>query len=605
MQNAIMSYPIKEQLRTLPSVPGVYQYYDKENRILYIGKAKDLKKRIRSYFQKSHTSKKLKILVKKIARVDYLVVNTEYEALLLENTLIKKHQPPYNVQLKDDKTYPWICIKKEPFPRIFLTRELIKDGSQYYGPYLSSKTAYTLLSLIRDLYALRSCPLDLSSNKIAKEKYKVCLEYHIKNCKGPCQGFQSEKDYRHDIAAAREIIRGNFQEPLREMQTLMSERAIALDFERAQEIKEKIKLLERYQARSTVVHPSIDDVDVFSIVSDPDSAYVNFLKIVRGSVIQSHTIEIKKKLDETDEELLQSAIVNLRDRFELNSKEIYLPIPLGLELPQVKISVPKIGDKRKIVELSQRNAKYYRQDHLKQVSIIDPERHTQRLMAQMKTDLRLSQEPQHMECFDNSNIQGAYPAAACVVFKQGKPSKKDYRKFNIKTVKGPDDFASIEEIVYRRYRRLLDENSSLPQLIIIDGGKGQLNAALKSLERLNLRRKIAVLGIAKRLEELYFPEDPLPLYINKNSETLKVIQRMRDEAHRFGLSHHRNRRIREVLDTELMHIPGIGEKTVALLLKHFKSTKAVKKASDKILEQLIGAYRATKLKKYFQEQLHS
>lgn len=605
MYDGVMSHLLIAQLKALPTVPGVYRYYDKDNHILYIGKAKDLKKRVRSYFQKNHTSRKLNILVKKIARLDYLVVNTEYEALLLENTLIKKYRPPYNVQLKDDKTYPWICIKKESFPRVFLTRRLIKDGSQYYGPYLSAKTAYVLLSLIRELYTLRSCHLDLASEKIAKGKYKICLEYHIKNCKGPCQNFQSEKDYKEDIKAIREIIRGNFQEPLKMMHTRMAEKADMLDFEGAQEIKEKIKLLERYQARSTVVHPSIDDVDVFSIVSDPDSAYVNFLKIVRGSVIQSHTIEIKKKLDETDEELLQTAVINLRERFELDSKEIYLPIELGLEIPNAKISVPKIGDKRKIVELSERNAKYYRQDHLKQVSMLDPERHTERLMAQMKIDLRLSQEPYHIECFDNSNIQGVHPAAACVVFKQGKPSKKDYRKFNVKSVEGPNDFASMEEIVYRRYQRLLDEGASLPQLIVIDGGKGQLNAALKSLERLGLRKKIALLSIAKRLEELYFPEDPVPLYLNKNSETLKVIQRMRDEAHRFGLSHHRDRRSRESFDTELAHIPGIGEKTLTLLLKHFKSAKAVKNASSRALEELIGAHRAAKIQTYFQTQTSS
>ncbi|XCI74741.1 MAG: excinuclease ABC subunit UvrC [Flavobacteriales bacterium] len=597
-----MNSQLESQLKDLPTVTGVYQYYDRVGRILYIGKAKNLKKRVSSYFHKNHSSVKMRALVNKIVRIEYFVVDNEYDALLLENSLIKKHTPPYNIRLKDDKSYPWICIKNEPFPRVFLTRRLIKDGSEYYGPYTSVKIARALLELMAESHSLRSCRFDLSPDRIQAGKYKVCLEYHIKNCKGPCEGLQSEMDYQEDINLLRQIIRGNFQEPLRILHERMDALAQALYFEGAQEIKEKIARLEHYQARSTVVNPSIDDVDVFTIVSDDDNAYVNFLKVIKGAIVQSHTSELVKKLDETDETLLESVIIQISDRFQLTSKEIYLPMSLELKIPGVKITVPKIGDKRKLIELSERHARYYRQERLKQISLVDPDMYTDRLMQQAKADLCLPEEPRHIECFDNSNIQGAQATSACVVFKDGQPSNKDYRKFNVNTVEGPDDFATMQEVVYRRYKRLLDTGESLPQLIVVDGGKGQLNAALKSLEAFDLRGKIAILGISKRLEEIFFPDDPIPLYLDKNSETLKLIQRLRNEAHRFVLSHHRDRRRKQSLSTGLGFISGIGEKTIIILLRHFKSLKQIQESSFEALESVVGRSRAEKIITYFRER---
>ncbi|XOD69473.1 MAG: excinuclease ABC subunit UvrC [Flavobacteriales bacterium AspAUS03] len=596
-----MNTQIESQLKDLPTVAGVYQYYDRVGRILYIGKAKDLKKRVSYYFHKNHSSGKMRALVNKIARIEYLVVDNEYDALLLENSLIKKHSPPYNIRLKDDKSYPWICIKNELFPRVFLTRQLIKDGSEYYGPYTSVKTAQGLLELITELHPLRSCRFDLSPEKIQTGKYKVCLEYHIKNCKGPCEGLQSESDYQEDIKFVRRIIRGNFQEPLRILRERMDALAQALYFEGAQKIKEKIARLTQYQARSTVINPSIENVDIFTIVSDEDAAYVNFLKVIKGAIVQSYTSELAKKLDETDETLLEAAIMQIRDRFQLTSKEIYLPMPLELKIPGVKITVFKIGNKRKIIELSERHARYYHQERLKQINLIDPDMQTNRLMQQAKADLRLPEEPHHIECFDNSNIQGAQSTSACVVFKDGKPNKKDYRKFNVKTVEGSNDFATIQEVVYRRYKRLLDTGESLPQLIVIDGGKGQLNAAFKSLKSLDLQGKIAILSIAKRLEEIFFPDDPIPLYLDKNSETLKLIQYLRNEAHRFSLLHHRDRRSKQSLSTEIGFVSGIGEKTITTLLRHFKSLKQIRESSFKALESIVGRSRAEKIVAYFRE----
>lgn len=590
--------PIEVQLSTLPTTPGVYQFYDQEDRILYVGKAKNLKKRVSSYFNKKHDHGKTRVLVKKIRSIKHIVVPTESDALLLENNLIKKYRPRYNVLLKDDKTYPWICIKNERFPRIFPTRKLIKDGSEYFGPYTSMKTVHTLLDLIRSVYPLRTCTYDLAPEKIAADKFKVCLEYHLGNCKGPCEGHQSEEDYHRQIRDIREIVKGNFKSSLHYFKSQMKALAGEMKFEEAQQIKEKIEVLENYQVKTTIVNPKINNVDVFTIISDDSFAYVNFLQLSHGSIIRSHTMEIKKKLEETDGELLQLAITEIRQRFNSLSKEVYVPFEVALE-PDIKVVVPKLGDKKKILDLSERNAKFFRQDRFKQIKIIDPDRHTNRIMSQMKTDLRLSSEPRHIECFDNSNIQGSNPVAACVVFRDAKPSKKEYRHFNIKTVEGPDDFASMEEVVFRRYKRLLQEEEALPQLIVIDGGKGQLSSALKSLDALGLRGKIAIVGIAKRLEEIYFPQDPIPLYLDKKSETLKIIQQLRNEAHRFGITFHRNKRSKAAINSELEAIEGIGKKTVEELLKTYKSVKRIKEASIDSLAQTVGMSKAKKIYETF------
>ncbi len=550
-------------------------------KIIYI---KNLKKRVTSYFTKTHENGKTRILVKKIANIKHIVVETETDALLLENNLIKKHKPRYNVLLKDDKSYPWICIKNERFPRVFQTRRLIKDGSEYFGPYTSVKTVYTLLDLIRGLYQLRTCNYDLSQEKIEAGKYKVCLEYHLGNCKGACEGHETVEEYEENIKAIREILKGNFKDSLQRFKKQMHNLAKDMHFEEAQKVKEKIDVLENYQAKSTIVNPKINNVDVFSIVSDESYAYVNFLQISLGSIVRSHTLEIKKKLDETDKELLEIAIVEIRQRFNSQSKEIYVPFKIDFG-DDVKVTIPKLGDKKHILDLSIRNAKYYRLEQLKQVKIVDPDRHANRIMAQMKADLRLKVEPRHIECFDNSNFHGTNAVAACVVFKDGKPSKKDYRNFNIKTVVGSDDFASMEEVVYRRYKRLLDEKEPLPQLIVIDGGKGQLSSAVKSLRELKLFGKIAIIGIAKKLEEIYFPGDSVPIYLDKRSETLKIIQQARNEAHRFGITHHRKKRSKKFIQSELLGIKGIGDKTQLELIKEFKSVSRIKEAT---MEQLVG-----------------
>jgi len=586
------------QIQSLPDGPGVYQYYDKEDKILYVGKAKNLKKRVASYFNKIHDTAKTNVLVKKIVTIKHIVVPTETDALLLENNLIKTLQPRYNVMLRDDKTYPWICIKKEAFPRIFPTRRMVKDGSEYYGPYTCFKTVNTILDLIKELYPLRTCNFDLSQKNIENNKFKVCLEYHIGNCKGPCEGHETVENYQKQVDAIREILKGNFKESQREFKRLMNDFAANMQFEEAQKIKEKIDILQNYQSRSTIINPKITNIDVFSIVSDESAAYVNFLQISHGSIIRSHTLDIKKKLDESDEELLELAIIELRDRFHLLSKEIVVPFPVYLG-EKIKVTVPQLGDKKQILDLSIRNAKFYRIDQLKQLQIVDPERHSNRIMAQMQKDLRLSVEPRHIECFDNSNIQGTNPVAACVVFKDGKPSKKDYRHFNIKTVVGPDDFASMEEVVYRRYKRMLEENQPLPQLIIIDGGKGQLSSALKSIDELGLRGKIAIIGIAKRLEELFYPGDSVPLYLDKKSETLKVIQHLRNEAHRFGITFHRDKRSKSALNSSIEAIPGIGEKTMLTLIKHFKSVKRIKLATEKEITEVVGVSKAKKITDFY------
>lgn len=590
---------IKELLTNLPEKPGVYQYFDSDNKLLYVGKAKNLKKRVSSYFTKEHDSGRIRVMVNKIADIKYIVVDTEFDALLLENNLIKSLKPRYNINLRDDKTYPWICIKNEDFPRVYSTRNPVYDGSLYFGPYASVKMMQTLLDLIRQLYKLRNCNLILNDENIQKRKFKVCLEYHIGNCLGPCEGLQKKEDYNESIQQIKEIIKGNISGVIRHLRDLMRNYAEKLDFENAQLIKEKIEILEKYQSKSTVVSNTITNIDVFSIDCVDDIACVNFLKVVDGTIVQAHTIELKKKLEESEKELLEFAIIELRERFKSTSREIVVPFKLDIELPNITFTVPQRGDKMKLLELSQRNAKFYRIERQKAGGVIKQVSRSERILEQMKKDLRLPELPRHIECFDNSNIMGEFPVSACVVFKDAKPSKKDYRHFNIKTVEGPNDFASMEEVIYRRYKRMLDENQALPQLIVIDGGKGQLSSALKSLEKLGLRRKISIISIAKKLEEIYYPDDPYPLHLNKKSETLKVIQHMRDEAHRFGITHHRNKRTKASVVTELHKIDGIGESTIEKLLKTFGSVKRVKEASQQALETAVGKAKAKIIAEYF------
>ena len=591
---------IEIQLKSLPEVPGVYQYFDKQDKIIYIGKAKNVKKRVTSYFNKTVENHKTRVLVKNISRIEHVVVDSEMDALLLENNLIKKYKPRYNILLKDDKTYPWICIKNEPFPRVFFTRKVFKDGSEYFGPFTSLKTVRSLFDLVKGLYPLRSCNYDLSKEKISAQKYKVCLEYHIGNCLAPCVAAIDTASYGKNIESIRQILKGNFKEALNAFEHQMKHYAQKMEFEKAQWIKEKIEDLKNFQAKSTVVNPKISHVDVFSIFSDESYGYINYLQVSYGAIVRSHTLEIKKKLDESDATLLQLGIIEIRQLFSSTSKTVFLneKVSLGDEL---KVFVPQQGDKKKLVDLSLRNAKYFRMERFKQMKIVDPDRHSKRIMSQMKADLRLPQEPVHIECFDNSNIQGSNPVAACVVFKNGKPSKKEYRHYNIKTVTGPDDFASMEEVVFRRYKRLLEEDEPLPQLIVIDGGKGQLSSAVKSLDVLGLRGKISILGIAKRLEEIYFPNDSIPLYLDKKSETLKILQRARDEAHRFGITFHRNKRSKGALKSGLDTIPGVGPKTKETLLRKFKSFKRIKETSKEDLMHVLGENKGTQLYK----QLHS
>ncbi|MGN7759650.1 excinuclease ABC subunit UvrC [Chryseobacterium sp. 22532] len=594
-----MNPSLELQLKTLPSEPGVYRYYDKNDQLLYVGKAKNLKKRVLSYFNKNLPGYRIKIMVGKIVRLETTIVNSEYDALLLENNLIKEHRPFYNVLLKDDKTYPWICIKNESFPRIFLTRNVIKDGSEYYGPYAKVRPAKILLDTIKHIYKLRTCNLNLSPAKIAEGKYKVCLEYHIKNCEGPCEDLESKEDYDEKIDAIRGIIKGDFRKAKEYLVNQMMKMASNLKFEEAQIIKERLDILEDYQAKNTVVNPNIDDVDVFGMISDEAAAYVNFFKIRNGNIIQSFTTEIKKILEETDEDIMEEALIEIRQKFSSDSKEVLLPFHLSVEIPNVKLIVPKVGDKKRIVELSEKNAKEYRLEKLKQVQIIDPERHTNRIMSEMQKLLRMPVEPRHIEGFDNSNIQGTNPVSACVVFKDGKPSKADYRIFHPKTVEGANDFATMEEVIYRRYKRMLDEGENLPQLILIDGGKGQLSSAVKSLKLLGLYGKITIVGIAKRLEEIFFPEDSIPLYLDKKSETLKILQRVRDEAHRFGVKHHRTRRKNSTIKSELEEIPGVGEKTIELLLSKLKSVKRIKESNLETLEEILGKSKAKVIWEFF------
>ena len=590
---------LQNLIRSLPQKPGVYQYFSKEGKVIYVGKAKNLKKRVASYFTKSHQSGKLRLLTSKVDNIEFVVTNTELDALLLENNLIKKYQPKYNIQLKDDKTFPWICIKNEYFPRIFPTRHLVKDGSDYFGPYASVRMMKTLLDIIKQLYPLRNCTLNLKPSVIQKRNYKVCLEYHIGNCLGPCVGKQTEEDYLATIQQIKHIIKGNISNVIGELKSLMNQAAENMEFEQAQLLKEKVEILERYKSKSTIVNPKIDNVDVLSMINENDIAFVNYLKVSNGAIVQAHTIEIKKKLEETDIELLDFSLMDFRQRFDSDAKEILLPFNPGIEIPDVKITIPQRGDKKQLLDLSQRNAKYYQLERAKQASLVDPERHKKRILNQLKNDLRMKELPVQIECFDNSNFQGDYPVAAMVQFVNTKPNKKAYRHFNIKTVTGPDDYASMEEIILRRYKRLLDEKQPLPQLIVIDGGKGQLSAAVKSLKKLELHGKITVIGIAKKLEEIYFPNDPVPLYIDKKSESLKIIQQLRDEAHRFGITHHRKKREKGTLKSELTEIAGVGFNTAQKLLWKFRSVKKIKTAGFEELVAVVGKAKAKTIYDHF------
>jgi len=590
---------IELTLRSLPDKPGVYQFLDSTARIIYVGKAKNLKKRVNSYFSKTADSGKTRMLVSRIADIKYIVVDSELDALLLENNLIKELQPKYNIQLKDDKTYPWICIKNEAFPRVFSTRKLIKDGSKYYGPYPSVYVINTLLELIREVYPLRSCALNLAEEKVNKGDYKVCLEYHIGNCKAPCVGLETAESYNTYIQAIENILKGNLNGVIRTLKQQMLDSAAEMRFEEAAVLKEKINTIERYQAKSTVVSSHIDKVDVLTVLHDGQSAYVNYLVIFNGAIVHGLTVEVSKKLDENTQDIITFVLPQLRERYDSPSKEVLLSEEIKLDLPGIKFSVPQRGDRKALVDLSLRNTKYFRMEKLKREKIVDPERHSNRILEQIKTDFRLSELPRHIECFDNSNFHGTNAVAACVVFKNAKPSKKDYRHFNIKTVEGSDDFASMEEVVYRRYSRMLEEKMELPQLIVIDGGKGQLSSALKALNDLNLRGKVAIVGIAKKLEEIYFPGDSLPIYIDKRSESLKVIQFMRNEAHRFGITHHRNKRSKGALISELTQIKGIGEKTFEELIKTFKSVNGVRDSTFESLAECVGNAKAEIIFSYF------
>ena len=583
----------------LPNQPGIYQYFDDIGKIIYIGKAKDLRKRVSSYFSKSHDHRKTSLLVRNIADIKHMIVQSEQDALLLENNLIKKYQPRYNIQLKDDKSFPWICIKNEPFPRVVKTRELEKDGSKYYGPYTSIYTVRTLLELFKSEYKLRTCNYNLTKENIKNGKFKVCLEYHIGNCLGPCEGLISEEKYNEGIGDINNILKGNISGVIKHLKELMVGLADSLNFEEAAKIKEKYDSLNRYQSRSTIVSPNITDVDVFTIEEDEKWAFINYLKVIKGAIIQTFTLEIKKVLDETSEELLLAGIVEIRQKIFSNSREILVPLKLDFKLDNVFFRIPQRGEKKELLELSQRNAKYFRLEKDKHAVLKNPNIRLEQLLGTIKKDLQLEETPFHIECFDNSNLQGTNPVAACVVFKNAKPNVKEYRHYNIKTVEGPNDFASMEEVVFRRYKRLIDENKSLPQLIVIDGGKGQLTSAVKALDSLELRGKISIIGIAKRLEEIYFPDDSVPIYINKNSQTLKIIQQLRDEAHRFGITFHRNKRSKEFITSELKSIEGVGDITMQKLLKEFKSVKKIKEQSLTVLEKSVGKLKAKIVFDYF------
>ncbi len=597
------AYPkyIRDKVAVLPEKPGVYKYFDKDGKLLYIGKARNLKKRVTSYFNKNtDDSRRIMLMVSKIDQIDYTVVNTEYDALLLENSLIKKHQPRYNVDLKDSKTYPYLVVTNERFPRVFPTRTVIKDGSEYFGPYPSVRIMRVIMDLVRELFPIRTCKYDLSEKNIQAGKFRVCLEYHINLCKGPCEGLQSEDNYMANIKQIREILKGNTAQVIRQLKQLMQDASQQMEFEKADDYRKKLKTLHNFQAKSTVVNAKISNVDVFSILTKDQKAYVNYLRVSNGSIISTYTLEFKPKMEEEEQDILAMAIAEVRDKFKSTASEVIVPFELEFEGSDLTFTVPQKGDKKKLLELSRKNAFYHYQDRLQQSRKQMPQtERTRQFLEQVRKDLNLNELPYHIEGFDNSNIQGSQPVSAMVCFRDGQPAKKDYRHYNIKTVEGPDDYSSMKEVVHRRYRRLMEEEQSLPQLVVIDGGKGQLYAAYESLQALGISEQVAIIGIAKRLEEIYKPDDPYPLAIDKRSETLKLIQRIRDEAHRFGVSHHRKRRKNKTLQSELEQINGIGKKSVDALLKNFKAVKHIQDASEETLSTVVGANRARKVYEYF------
>jgi excinuclease ABC subunit C len=596
-------FDYRSDIKNIPQKPGIYQFWSDIDELIYIGKAKNLKNRVSSYFKKDdyRINAKTKVLVSKIKKITFTIVDTEIDAWLLENSLIKKHQPKYNILLKDDKTYPWIIIKNEKFPRIFWTRKIIKDGSTYFGPYASVSMMHTILGLIKEIYPLRTCSLNLTKENINAGKFKVCLEYQIGNCKGPCQAYQSEDDYNQSISEIKDILNGKTGAVIKRLKKQLEDSIANLNFELSHHLKLKYDSLDKYQSKSTIVSSSITDVDVFSITTDEKHAFVNFLKVMNGTIIQTQTLEMKKRLDETDEELLSLAITEFRNRFNSQSNELIVPIAIEIPDTNIRYTIPKVGEKKKLLELSEKNVIFFKREKLNQYEKLNPELRTDRLLNLMMKDLRLNQLPRHIECFDNSNFQGDFPVSAIVVFRDAKPSKKDYRHFNVKTVVGPDDFATMEEAVFRRYRRLLDDGETLPQLIIIDGGKGQLSSAVKSLKRLGIEKQVTIIGIAKRLEEIYYPGDQYPMYLDKRSETLKIIQQLRDEAHRFGITFHRKKRNKATLATELESVPGIGRSTAEKLLRHFKSVKKIKEATDIQLLEVVNKSQTQAIISYFKQ----
>jgi excinuclease ABC subunit C len=595
---------LTDLLRRLPHEPGVYQHFDAEGRLLYVGKAKDLKKRVSSYFTaQAQQHFKTRLLVARIADVRWMVTPTENDALLLENSLIKEHKPFYNIQLKDDKTYPYVVIRKEPFPRVIPTRRYQKDGGEYFGPFTSGRSMHAVLDLCRKLYPIRTCNLVLSPENIAAGKFRVCLEYHVGNCLAPCVGHQTAPSYDENIQAIRHILRGNLQEAIGVLEGQMRQHAAAFRFEAAAQLKARLEDMRQFQSRNTIVHPTIDDVEVFSVASDARASYVNFLRVHRGSIVHGHTSEIRKRLDETDREVLEAAIPLIRDRFGSDARTIFTPFVIDAVVPGVQFVVPQKGDKRRLIELSEKNAQSTRADRQKQLEQTDPEQATARLLETARLDLRLALPPTHIECFDNSNIHGTHPASACVVFRNGKPAKEDYRKFNIQTVTGPDDFASMREVVLRRYSRLLEEGAALPQLVIIDGGKGQLSHALEALEELGIRGQVAVIGIAKKLEEIYYPGDSVPIYLDKRSSTLRLIQQLRNEAHRFSLAHHRQRRSKAALRSALDDVPGVGPATRRKLLQHFKTVQAVRQATPEAWGEVVSPRVVAALAAHFRPEV--
>lgn len=596
-----MNEEIKNTLAVMPQLPGCYQFLDEKGVVIYVGKAKNLKKRVSSYFNKQHDHPKTRILVRNIRKIKYIVVNTEEDTFLLENNLIKQLRPRYNVMLKDDKSYPSIVIKNEYFPRVYKTRNIVKDGSRYFGPYTSVQSVNTLLEIFRNVYKVRTCRLNLTPENIAAGKFKVCLQYHIKKCKGPCEALQSLEEYNRNIAEITEILKGNISIIEKQIREEMQKLAVELRFEEAQELKEKLLLIQNFREKSQVVSNFGYNLDVFALEEDEQAAYINYLHVVNGAINQAYTFEYRKKLEETREELLGLGIVEMRQRFGSNSKEIIVPFMPELKLSGVDFTIPQRGDKRTLLQLSEKNVKQYKLDKLKKSEMLNPDQRATRILKGVQKDLRLKEVPWHIECFDNSNIQGTHPVAACVVFKKAKPAKKEYRHFNVKSVIGPDDYGSMREIVERRYARLLNEGSPLPQLIVIDGGKGQLHAAVESLQKIGLYGQIAVIGIAKRLEEIYYPGDSVPLYIDKNSETLKLIQQLRDEAHRFGITFHRQKRSKSQISSQLDNLNGIGKETKRKLLTHFKSIKRIREATDQEIAELIGTSKAALIRQWISE----